>query len=126
MGWRFQNADVTRLALAGRGHELYRPPQARRFARRWSSGVRCIFLRPLLTAGGVVGWVIPRRRGGCCVHRPGASALGLGAIVEIAKERGLAVIEDAGQAHGARYRERRAGPLGDAAAFSFYPAKNAG
>ena len=47
-------------------------------------------------------------------------------IVELARRRGLVVIEDACQAHGARYKGRRVGSLGDAAAFSFYPAKNLG
>jgi dTDP-4-amino-4,6-dideoxygalactose transaminase len=45
-------------------------------------------------------------------------------ILGIAQKRGLAVIEDACQAHGARYRGRRAGSIGHAAAFSFYPSKN--
>jgi dTDP-4-amino-4,6-dideoxygalactose transaminase len=44
----------------------------------------------------------------------------------IAHRHGLVVVEDACQAHGARYRGRRAGSLGDAAAFSFYPSKNLG
>lgn len=47
-------------------------------------------------------------------------------IVEIAHEHGLTVIEDAAQAHGARYRGSHAGTLGDLAAFSFYPSKNLG
>jgi dTDP-4-amino-4,6-dideoxygalactose transaminase len=47
-------------------------------------------------------------------------------ILRIAAAHGLKVIEDACQAHGARYRGRRVGSLGDAAAFSFYPAKNLG
>lgn len=47
-------------------------------------------------------------------------------IREIASQRSLRLIEDAAQAHGARYRGRRAGTLGDAAAFSFYPVKNLG
>lgn len=47
-------------------------------------------------------------------------------ILEIARHRGLVVIEDACQAHGARYRGKRIGSLGHAAAFSFYPAKNLG
>jgi len=47
-------------------------------------------------------------------------------IMEIAQAHNLVVIEDACQAHGARYKGRRAGSLGHAAAFSFYPAKNLG
>jgi len=45
---------------------------------------------------------------------------------EIARKHGLKLIEDAAQAHGARYRERRVGNLGDAAGWSFYPTKNLG
>jgi dTDP-4-amino-4,6-dideoxygalactose transaminase len=48
------------------------------------------------------------------------------ALERIAEKHGLAVFEDACQAHGARYRQRRAGSLGVAAAFSFYPSKNLG
>jgi dTDP-4-amino-4,6-dideoxygalactose transaminase len=47
-------------------------------------------------------------------------------ILETARKRSLAVIEDACQAHGARYRGRRVGSVGHAAAFSFYPTKNLG
>ena len=47
-------------------------------------------------------------------------------IMEIAAKHGLKVIEDAAQAHGARYQGRRSGSLGNAAAFSFYPGKNLG
>ncbi|MEM2591324.1 MAG: DegT/DnrJ/EryC1/StrS family aminotransferase [Thermofilaceae archaeon] len=47
-------------------------------------------------------------------------------ILEIGRSRGLIVIEDAAQAHGARYKGKRTGSVGDAAAFSFYPAKNLG
>jgi dTDP-4-amino-4,6-dideoxygalactose transaminase len=47
-------------------------------------------------------------------------------ILEIAKRRGLLVIEDAAQAHGAEYKGRRAGSMGDMGCFSFYPGKNLG
>jgi dTDP-4-amino-4,6-dideoxygalactose transaminase len=47
-------------------------------------------------------------------------------ILELARDRGLAVLEDAAQAHGARYKGRRVGTLGDLGTFSFYPAKNLG
>ena len=47
-------------------------------------------------------------------------------IVEFAREQGLYVIEDACQAHGAEYKGRRVGTLGDTACFSFYPGKNLG
>ena len=47
-------------------------------------------------------------------------------IVEIARGHGKLVIEDAAQAHGARYKGRPVGSLGDMACFSFYPGKNLG
>ena len=47
-------------------------------------------------------------------------------ILELARRRGLKVIEDAAQAHGALYDGRPIGSLGDAACFSFYPGKNLG
>lgn len=47
-------------------------------------------------------------------------------IMEIARQHGLIVIEDACQAHGARYKGARVGSFGHAAAFSFYPGKNLG
>jgi len=47
-------------------------------------------------------------------------------ILEIAKEKGVAVIEDSCQAHGAQYKGKKAGGLGTVACFSFYPGKNLG
>jgi dTDP-4-amino-4,6-dideoxygalactose transaminase len=50
----------------------------------------------------------------------------MNAIMEIAERHGLRVIEDAAQAHGARWRDQRVGSIGDAGCFSFYPGKNLG
>ena len=47
-------------------------------------------------------------------------------ILAIARRHGLYVIEDAAQAQGSEYKGRRAGSMGDAAGFSFYPGKNLG
>src|SRR5262249_25701269 len=47
-------------------------------------------------------------------------------ILAIARKHGLIVIEDAAQAHGAEYKGRRCGSLGDMGCFSFYPGKNLG
>jgi dTDP-4-amino-4,6-dideoxygalactose transaminase len=59
------------------------------------------------------------------VHLYGQAA-DLDPILEIASELGLMVIEDACQAHGARYRDKPAGAWGHAGCFSFYPGKNLG
>ena len=50
----------------------------------------------------------------------------MGKIKEIAKKHNLKVIEDSAQSHGAYYKDKRAGNLGDASGFSFYPGKNLG
>jgi dTDP-4-amino-4,6-dideoxygalactose transaminase len=47
-------------------------------------------------------------------------------ILDIAWRHGLKVVEDAAQAHGARWKGKRAGSMGDVACFSFYPGKNLG
>src|SRR3954447_19806223 len=59
------------------------------------------------------------------VHLYGQSA-DMDPILEIARRHNIAVIEDACQAHGATYRGRRVGGIGDAGCFSFYPGKNLG
>jgi len=67
----------------------------------------------------------PRTRALVPVHLYGRCA-GMEALLELAREHGLKVVEDAAQAHGAELGGRRVGALGDAAAFSFYPTKNLG
>jgi dTDP-4-amino-4,6-dideoxygalactose transaminase len=69
--------------------------------------------------------ITPRTRAILPVHLYGRPA-DMDAINEIAARHGLRVLEDAAQAHGAKYRGRRVGSLGHAAAFSFYPTKNLG
>jgi dTDP-4-amino-4,6-dideoxygalactose transaminase len=59
------------------------------------------------------------------VHLYG-QACDMDAVTRFAAARGLAVVEDAAQAHGAEWEGRRAGSFGDVAAFSFYPSKNLG
>jgi dTDP-4-amino-4,6-dideoxygalactose transaminase len=59
------------------------------------------------------------------VHLYGQTA-DMDPIMALATHHGLAVLEDAAQAHGAEYRGSRAGALGHVAAFSFYPGKNLG
>jgi dTDP-4-amino-4,6-dideoxygalactose transaminase len=67
----------------------------------------------------------PRTRALIAVHLYGHPA-DMAALARAVAGRGIAIVEDAAQAHGARHRGSRAGSLGDVAAFSFYPTKNLG
>ncbi len=69
--------------------------------------------------------ITPRTKVVIPVHLFGQPAA-MDAILRIAGERGIRVIEDAAQAHGAEYFGRKAGSMGDAGCFSFYPSKNLG
>lgn len=69
--------------------------------------------------------ITPRTKAIIAVHLYGQPA-DMDAINAIADKHSLKVIEDAAQAHGARYKGQRTGSLGNAAGFSFYPGKNLG
>jgi dTDP-4-amino-4,6-dideoxygalactose transaminase len=69
--------------------------------------------------------ITPRTRAIVPVHLYGHPA-DMDPIMEIARRHGLTVIEDAAQAHGATYKDRPVGGIGDLTCFSFYPSKNLG
>jgi dTDP-4-amino-4,6-dideoxygalactose transaminase len=69
--------------------------------------------------------ITPRTRAVLAIHLFG-HPIDVDAILEVVRPRGIKLLEDCAQAHGARYKGRRVGGLADAAAFSFYPTKNLG
>lgn len=69
--------------------------------------------------------ITPRTAAIVPVHLYG-QPVDLDPLLALARARGVPVVEDACQAHGAEYKGRRAGSLGDAGCFSFYPTKNLG
>jgi dTDP-4-amino-4,6-dideoxygalactose transaminase len=69
--------------------------------------------------------VTPRTKAILPVHLHGLTT-DMDPIIAVARRHGLVVIEDAAQSHGAEYKGRRAGSIGDIGCFSFYPGKNLG
>jgi dTDP-4-amino-4,6-dideoxygalactose transaminase len=69
--------------------------------------------------------ITPRTKAILPVHLHGIMA-DMDPIMELARQHELVVIEDAAQSHGAEYKGRRAGSIGDMGCFSFYPGKNLG
>src|SRR5882724_11799226 len=69
--------------------------------------------------------ITPKTKAIVGVHLYG-QPMDLAPLLDIAKEKGLPLVEDAAQAHGAAYQGRRVGSFGAVAAFSFYPSKNLG
>lgn len=115
----------------GPGDEVLVPSHT--FIATWlavsATGARPVPVEPVL--GGylidpdrIEASVTPRTRAVVPVHLYG-HPVDLDAVQAVADRHGLVVVEDAAQAHGARYRGRRIGS-GHLAAFSFYPAKNLG
>jgi dTDP-3-amino-3,4,6-trideoxy-alpha-D-glucose transaminase len=78
-----------------------------------------------ITADAIETAITPSTKAIMPVHLYG-QPVDMDGLMALGRDRGIPVIEDAAQAQGARYRGRRAGGLGDAAGFSFYPGKNLG
>ncbi|MBV8820199.1 MAG: DegT/DnrJ/EryC1/StrS family aminotransferase [Acidobacteriaceae bacterium] len=78
-----------------------------------------------IDAGQIEANITPRTKAILPVHLFGQPA-NMDAVLQIARKHGLSVIEDAAQAHGAEYRDRPVGTIGDVGCFSFYPTKNLG
>lgn len=78
-----------------------------------------------MTADRVAEKITPRTKALIPVHLYG-QPVDMDPIMDLARDRGLWVLEDAAHAHGATYKGRKAGSLGHIAAFSFYPSKNLG
>jgi dTDP-4-amino-4,6-dideoxygalactose transaminase len=79
----------------------------------------------LMTADTLAAAITPRTRAVIIVHLYGQLP-DMAGLAAVAQQTGIAVIEDAAQAHGAEWGGRRAGSFGAVACFSFYPAKNLG
>jgi dTDP-4-amino-4,6-dideoxygalactose transaminase len=121
-----------RAAGVGAGDEVVVP--AHTFAATWLAviqvGARPVPVEPdpqsfTITAEAVRAALGPRTAAVIPVSLYG-HPVDMGPILALAAERGLFVLEDAAQSHGAEYRGRRTGGLAHATAFSFYPTKNLG
>lgn len=128
--------DALRLALVamgvGQGDEVIVPSNT--YIATWLAVSACgatpVPVEPLpstynLDSERIASAITQRTKAILPVHLYGQPA-DLDSILEIARANGLLVLEDAAQAHGARYKGRRIGGHGDAVAWSFYPTKNLG
>lgn len=93
------------------------------------AGARPVFVdvdeNSIIDTTKIAGKITPRTKAIIPVHLFGQAAP-MDAIMQLANERGLHVIEDCAQAHFAQWRGRNVGTFGRAATFSFYPGKNLG
>jgi dTDP-3-amino-3,4,6-trideoxy-alpha-D-glucose transaminase len=128
--------DALFLALqavgVGAGDEVIVP--AHTFVATWLAVTRCgaipVAAEPdpvscLVTAETIERLLTDRTRAVIAVHLYG-SLTGIDAIAAMCRDRGIALVEDAAQAHGARVNGVCAGAFGTAGCFSFYPTKNLG
>jgi dTDP-4-amino-4,6-dideoxygalactose transaminase len=79
----------------------------------------------LIDDGAIEAAITPRTKALMPVHLYG-QVIPMQPILDVARRHGLRVVEDASQAHGAKWQGRRAGSIGDIGCFSFYPGKNLG
>lgn len=123
---------ILRAYDIGAGDEVIVP--ANTFIATWLAvtyaGARLVPVEPLLNTGNmdpqaVAAAITPHTKAIMPVHLYGQTAE-MAPLMDLAERHGLKVIEDAAQAHGATCHGRRAGSLGHAAGFSFYPGKNLG
>ncbi|MFN3592653.1 MAG: DegT/DnrJ/EryC1/StrS family aminotransferase [Thermaurantiacus sp.] len=121
-----------RALAIGPGDEVIVPSHT--FIATWLAvhavGARCVPVEPdpqtfTIDPTGIEAAITPATRAIMPVHLYGHPA-DLAPILHLAASRSLAVIEDAAQAHGARYEGRRIGGHGDLVCWSFYPGKNLG
>lgn len=128
--------DAIALALQalgiGSGDEVIVPSNT--YIATWiavaQTGARPVAVEPIvgqwnLDPARIEHAITPRTRALVPVHLFGQPA-DLGELLAVARKHGLVVVEDAAQAHGARYNGRRIGTHGHAVAWSFYPGKNLG
>jgi dTDP-4-amino-4,6-dideoxygalactose transaminase len=128
--------DALRLSLVamgiGAGDEVIVPSNT--YIATWlavsQSGATPVPVEPVdstynLNPGRIEAAITPRTKAILPVHLYGQSA-DLDPILALARGHGLRVLEDAAQAHGARYKGKRLGGHGDVVAWSFYPSKNLG
>jgi len=128
--------DALHLALraldVGPGDEVIVPSHT--FIATWlavsQTGARPVPVEPLeatynIDPANVESAITPRTKAILPVHLYG-QPVDLDPILDIARTHGLSIVEDAAQAHGARYKGRRIGAHGDIVAWSFYPGKNLG
>jgi dTDP-4-amino-4,6-dideoxygalactose transaminase len=125
-------ALILRALDIGAGHEVIVPSNT--YIATWLAvsavGATPVPVEPKpstfnLDPAGVEAAITPRTRALLPVHLYGQPA-DMDPLLGIAERHALIVVEDAAQAHGARYKGRRVGSLGRAAGFSFYPTKNLG
>ena len=123
---------VLRACDVGAGDEVIVPSHT--FIATWLAvsavGATIVPVEPILgsyqlDALSIAPYITPKTKAILPVHLYGIPA-DMDAICELANQHGLAVIEDAAQAHGAKVRGRRIGSHGHAVAWSFYPGKNLG